>query len=285
MPSPSWPAVLLGAAIVGALLGAVQQPDPTTPAPDVSAAPSPSPTTDAGQSEPTDVTTPAADAPTPTADAGSGALTEPAEVEAWPAAVATTLPTGGLQVALTFDDGPHPRWTPAVLDELARHDVTATFCLVGTQIAGNEAVVRRIVADGHVLCNHTVSHDYGLPVRPPERIRDEIAGLTEQLARIVPEADVEVFRAPGGRFSDSVITAADAEGLTPWGWSIDPRDWQVHGDAADTIVTTVLDEMEPGAVVLLHDGGGDRGATVAALAELVPLLQSVGYEFVGLPVS
>lgn len=296
MPSPSWPAVLIGAALVGALLGAVQPPEQGPAATDVAAAPSPSPTAGPVQAEPTgspDAADPRqppedepdqAGSPTPTADAASGAGPDSAGVDPWPAAVRTTIRTDGLQVALTFDDGPHPRWTPAVLDELARHGVTATFCVVGDQVPGNEALVERIVADGHVLCNHTMSHDYGLPVREPDRIRAEIADLADQLDRIVPEADVTVFRAPGGRFADPVITAADAEGLTPWGWSIDPRDWQADGSeaAAGAIVTTVLDQIGPGAVVLLHDGGGDRQATVAALAELVPLLQSVGYEFVGL---
>ena len=192
----------------------------------------------------------------------------------------TSLPsTGTPTVALTFDDGPHPQWTPAMLDVLARHGVTATFCVVGNQVPGREAVLARVIAQGHVLCNHTESHDYGLPALPVEQIRADIASVT---ARIQAEGGtVRIFRAPGALFEPSVLAAASAEGLTPWRWSVDPADWRTKDSNA--IVTYVLDNVTPGAVVVLHDGGGDRSATVAAVDTLIPLLRSAGYTFVGLP--
>lgn len=264
MPSPSWPAVIIGAALVGALLGVVQPPASESDA----------------LSQQTPTPTPAA---TPPAAAPRHAEAE-TEDEPWPDTVRTRVASPESSVvALTFDDGPHPEWTPAVLDELARHGATATFCVVGDQIPGNEAIVRRIAAEGHVLCNHTQSHDYGLPVRDAGRIDAEIAEVTATLSRLAPDAQVSAFRAPGGRFADVVVAAADDQGLTSWAWSVDPRDWQA--DDPDAVVAALLDQVEPGSVVLLHDGGGDRAATVAALADVIPVLQSVGYEFVGLPAA
>jgi peptidoglycan/xylan/chitin deacetylase (PgdA/CDA1 family) len=194
--------------------------------------------------------------------------------------VRRTLPPADTPtVALTFDDGPHPVWTPAVLDVLARYDVTATFCVVGNQVPGREALLARVVAEGHVLCNHTESHDYGLPVRPEQQIRADLQAASARIE--AAGADVSIFRAPGGRFEPSVLAAARAEALTPWGWSVDPFDWRTTDPQA--IVSGVVEAVEPGSVVLMHDGGGDRSATVAALATIIPLLQSVGYTFVGLP--
>jgi peptidoglycan-N-acetylglucosamine deacetylase len=271
MPSVSWPAVVVGAAVVGGLLGVVQPPDTTGPR-------EPQPT--AAAAEPAAAPSPPATRRTRPSPSATPA-TAPERVR-WPADVRTTLPaTERPQVALTFDDGPDRTWTSRILDELARHDVTATFCLVGEQIPGNERLVARISAEGHVLCNHTDSHDYGLPARDRSVIDAEIATTTTLIRSAARGAPVSVFRAPGGRFTPVVLESAGAQGLSSWGWSVDPQDWR-RSDA-DRIVADVLDGVEPGAVVLLHDGGGNRSATVAAVAELVPLLQSVGYEFVGLP--
>jgi peptidoglycan/xylan/chitin deacetylase (PgdA/CDA1 family) len=219
----------------------------------------------------------AAPAPVPAPPAATPA--PPAATPA-PLQVNRTLPASSTPtIALTFDDGPSTQWTPAVLDVLARHGVTATFCIVGNQVAGREALLARVVAEGHVVCNHTENHDYGLPVRPAPQIRAEIAAATARIE--AAGGTVGIFRAPAGRFEPSVVAAAQAQGLTSWGWSVDPTDWRVRDPQA--IVTAVLDGVSPGAVVVLHDGGGDQSATVAAVEILIPLLQSVGYTFVGLP--
>lgn len=276
---PSWPAVIVGAVIVGAVLGAAQKGDVDVtlgdvPDPTDSATPAP-PSPDAIGDGTGDAT---GDSPTGSDPATPG----PAPATPWPEGVWSTLPPQQApRIALTFDDGPHPTWTPQVLDVLARHGATATFCVVGDQVAGNETILRRIDSEGHVLCNHTATHDYGLPARPPERIREEIVAVSEQIRRVVPDADIAIFRAPGGRFTPELVAEADALGLTSWAWSIDPQDWRTDDPGA--IVSSVLDGVSPDAVVLLHDGGGDREATVAAVAEIIPVLTSVGYEFVGLP--
>jgi peptidoglycan/xylan/chitin deacetylase (PgdA/CDA1 family) len=263
---PSWPAVVVGAVVVGALLGAAQKADV----------------------DPGGALGPAVAPPVETPPA----VLEGASESTWPPQVRTTLPAQRApqqapqqapRVALTFDDGPHPEWTPRLLDVLARHDASATFCVVGEQIAASSDVLRRIHSEGHALCNHTAGHDYGLPARSPETIRDEIATVSDQIAQLVPDAEVTAFRAPGGRFTPEVVDAAAGLGLMPWAWSVDPMDWRTT--ETDAIVSSVLDAVAPDAVILLHDGGGDRSATVAAVAEIVPVLQSVGYEFVTLPIT
>lgn len=256
---PSWPAVVVGAVVVGGLLGAVQNGDIDAPPPAddgvESSSASPEPET-----------------------AGDAAGTS----SDWPDDVRATLPSDPVpRVALTFDDGPDPVWTPKVLDVLARHDAVATFCVVGERMSGNETLLRRIHEEGHTLCNHTASHDYGLPARPPDQVRDEIASVQAQLAAAVPDARVAAFRAPGGRFSATVVSSADALGLDAWAWSIDTQDWRTAD--RDAIVASVLDHVAPGSVVLLHDSGGDRSATVAALDEMLPVLTAAGYQLVGLP--
>lgn len=252
---PTWPSVIVTAAAIGVVLGAAQQDEPITGV--------------AGSET---------DQPRESADVDPA---RPSEAR-WPVGVYESLPAAtAFQIALTFDDGPDPRWTPQVLDVLARHDAVATFCVIGEQVAGNEDLVRRVISEGHALCNHSMTHDYGLAAEDAETVSGEIATVTGLLEQAAPQVDVTAFRAPGGRFGPVVVDQARAQGLDSWAWSVDARDWDGRG--ADSIVTTVLDGVAPGAVVLLHDGGGDRSATVAAIDEVLPVLASVGYSFVTLP--
>ena len=275
---PSWPAVIVGAAVLGAVIGAAQPDDDSVPPDAAPATAAQEQAAASPDSSPSPVPAPSSERAGPADPPGSSR-----QAARWPSGVASTLPgqTDPPRIALTFDDGPDPRWTPRVLDVLARHDVTATFCLVGEQVAGREQILERIHREGHVLCNHSTTHDYGLAAGDPEQVTGEIDMATRLVAQAVPQAEVTAFRAPAGRFAPGVVDEARDLGLDSWGWSVDSLDWNT--DNSDRIVTTVLDGIAPGAVVLLHDGGGDRSATVAALAEIIPVLASVGYEFVGLP--
>lgn len=197
----------------------------------------------------------------------------PVEVPAQPVAVPQVvsdvvgMPPLGRTVALTFDDGPDPRWTPQVLDVLARRGAVATFCLIGDNAERYPELVTRIVEAGMRLCDHSAAHD-----ADPAAPADDLAR-----ARLVELSGVDVawFRAPRGEWSDPVQAAAGAAGMRPLGWSVDSRDWTRPG--ADAIVAQVQRQIRPGAVVLLHDGGGPREQTVQALDQLLGWLTAQCY--------
>ncbi len=184
----------------------------------------------------------------------------------------------GTTVALTFDDGPHPKHTEQVLAVLRDKGVTATFCVVGSQASTYPGLVEAIAKDGHVLCNHTVSHDMSLRFKRDGVIAAELDDTQTAILRAAPDADIRFFRAPGGNFAENLNDAAVARGLTPLGWSVDTNDWRKPG--AGAISDSVLSQVHPGAVVLLHDGGGDRSQTVAALPDIIDGLVELGYTFV-----
>ncbi|WP_307831784.1 polysaccharide deacetylase family protein [Prauserella cavernicola] len=184
----------------------------------------------------------------------------------------------GRVVALTFDDGPDPAHTPRILDLLSEHDAVATFCMLGSQARRYPELVTDVLARGMRLCDHTVSHDQELRTRSEQRVMAEIVGGWTDL-QIAAGEDVPVpyFRAPAGNWSERLSTLAARHGMRSLAWSVDSRDWTRPGAAR--IVATVKDGVEPGAVILLHDAGGPREETVAALEELLPWLRAQGYQF------
>lgn len=201
----------------------------------------------------------------------------PAPSTGVPTSVVRSTASGGRTVALTFDDGPGPA-TGQVLDLLAQYHAKATFCLVGKQAAAGPATVRRIVAAGHRLCDHSVDHPQPFAALSHEQAVHQIVDAETAIVRAGgPGTAVGWFRAPGGAFTEDNQRIAADNGLRPLGWSVDPRDWSRPGTAA--IVSAVQSQLKPGGVVLLHDGGGDRGQTVAALRQLLPWLAAQGYRF------
>jgi peptidoglycan-N-acetylglucosamine deacetylase len=216
--------------------------------------------------EPTRAVPPAAVAPDPVAEAVAVATRAAAGV--------VSAPRGRL-VALTFDDGPDSRWTPQVLALLARYHAHATFCVIGRQVRTRAALIRAIVAQGHTLCNHSWSHDEQLATRPASVIDRELAQTDAALRSAVPGVPVPWFRAPGGTWTPALTRLLARSAHAPLDWSVDPRDWDKPGAAA--IVHSVLAGLRPGAVVDLHDGGGDRSQTVAALRVLLPALAARHY--------
>ena len=183
-------------------------------------------------------------------------------------------------VALTFDDGPTPEYTPQVLDLLAQYGVKATFCTIGNQVIAYPDLTRRILAEGHRLCDHTMTHDATVgferprPHEPPAR--HEHGHDRRQWSTLRPPIDY--FRAPEGAWTPALDQVAAETGMRPLGWSVDTLDWTQPGTAA--IVASVQQAVHPGAVVLFHDGGGPRDQTVEALRQLLPWLQEQGYQFV-----
>ena len=180
-------------------------------------------------------------------------------------------------VALTFDDGPSRHWTRAIADLLHRHQVPATFCMIGRQIREFAPVARRLVRWGNAICDHTWDHNLDLRDRSLHQQRLDIR---RGYHAIVRNAGVRprFFRAPGGVWSPSLKRLARAEGMRPLEWTVDPQDWARPG--VHKIVRGVLTELRPGGVILLHDGGGHRRQTLDALAILLRRLPRMGYHFV-----
>jgi len=187
----------------------------------------------------------------------------------------------GYRVALTFDDGPDPRYTPQVLDILAEYGAVATFCLIGAKASNHQDLARRIVAGGHALANHTMTHA-DLGTYPPHRIRSEIAEA-DRAIRDAAQAPVRYFRSPYGSWSTLIRLAAMECGLQPLDWSVNPCDWAQPGVAA--IVEAIMRDLRPEGVILLHDSAPageprpERDQTVAALRRLIPVLAACGYTF------
>lgn len=200
--------------------------------------------------------------------------------------------TGGRRrlVALTFDDGPDPVWTPRILDVLKREGAPATFFVTGTNALGQGVLLRRIIAEGSELGNHSTSHT-DLGRRSPATVRLEL-NATERLVEAYTGRAMRLFRPPflGDADADRrdelhATRVAAGMGYVTVGLNVDPLDWQ--SPAPGTIVARTVAQVEagtferPAQIVLLHDPGGDRGRTLAALPGLIRTLRARGYELVG----
>lgn len=177
-------------------------------------------------------------------------------------------------VALTFDDGPS-LYTHRVLDILERNRVHATFFLIGQQVRGNESLVRRELADGNAVGNHTFTHANvsggGL------RQLTSTQGAIRRASGYTPC----VFRAPYGAVSGTIIGQARGLGLDTIEWDVDPRDWARPG--IDAIYSRLVGGARRESILLMHDGGGPRDQTVAALPRVIATLRARGYGFVTVP--
>ena len=182
---------------------------------------------------------------------------------------------GERSLCLTFDDGPNPIDTPRLLAVLHRHRVPAVFFLLGHAALDHPELVRAIVADGHALGNHGMRHD-DLSHWPKERIEAELRATTEAIHSATPGSVVGYFRAPYGRWGHSPEVAA-ALGLRPLGWRLAVADWEPPG--TPVLIERITSGVTPGAVVLLHDGGGDRRQTVEAVDAVIPRLRAAGWSF------
>jgi peptidoglycan/xylan/chitin deacetylase (PgdA/CDA1 family) len=183
--------------------------------------------------------------------------------------------TGSATVALTFDDGPDPVQTPKILELLAKYQVKATFCLVGSQVQRHPEIVRQIAAAGHTLCNHTWDHSLTIGKKRPAKIQEDLRRTNEAIQAAVPGTEIPFFRAPGGNFTDALVQAAYTDGMTSLYWEVDPRDWEhteKEDDAAhvDKIVKGVQKDLRPGAIVLSHDF--NQPDTILAYEQLLPWL-------------
>ncbi|HEY1205500.1 MAG: glycosyltransferase [Bryobacteraceae bacterium] len=192
----------------------------------------------------------------------------------------------GKVLSLTFDDGPDPKYTPAVLDVLKGRGVPASFFVVGVEAEQSPNLLRREYAEGHVIGNHTYSHP-NIAAVSLERTRLELAA-TLRIIEHTTGRSTKLFRPPYNADSEPQtideivpILRAQQAGYLSIGERIDPRDWQ-PGITVDAILDDVMAEKDEGNIILLHDGGGDRSATVAALPRIIDTLRAQGYRFVSI---
>jgi chitin deacetylase len=165
-----------------------------------------------------------------------------------------------------------------VLDLLGQKDVSATFFVIGNQIR-NQDVLRRMTADGHVVANHTYSHPVG------DLNLLQVYREVETLARQLLEAQVPpvpLFRPPGGVLDNGLVDYARLRGFVVIMWTFDTYDWREE-ETAEELAAAVLDQAEPGGIVLLHDGGAKRETLVEALPLIINGLRGDGYELVTVP--
>jgi peptidoglycan/xylan/chitin deacetylase (PgdA/CDA1 family) len=180
--------------------------------------------------------------------------------------------TGTQEVALTFDDGPDPRFTPQVLALLRQYRVKATFCVIGKNVMEFPQLVRQIVAEGHTLCNHSWANDVALGSRAKSVILSDMMRTNYAIRAAAPRARVSYFRQPGGVWTPPVVAAARELDMTSLHWTVDSKD--ALGADSRAIEMNVTSGSYPGAIVLLHDGGADRTTTLEALQAILPSLAS-----------
>lgn len=179
-------------------------------------------------------------------------------------------------VALTFDDGPHKKYTAEILDLLEQYDAKGTFFIVGQQAEKNPELVMRMYEEGHELANHTYTHQHS---RNVSKIMEEIKQTNDAIFSITGYTPT-LFRPVEGQYTDPMIEEIAKSGLkvVMWSWHQDTEDWKDPG--VNKIVNTVLKGTKEGDVILFHDGGGNRSQTVSALEKILPELQNQGYQFV-----
>ena len=177
------------------------------------------------------------------------------------------------EVALTFDDGPHPEFLPRLLDKLRELNIHVTFFVVGEKVADAPDMAARIVQDGHEIANHTFHH-LNLTTIPVSFVESEIKSNNDMIYQACGVRP-KFFRPPGGRADEDVFRIARQEHLTTVMWTDDPADFSNPGP--EVIEDRLLKHIRPGAVILLHSG---IEQTLAILPDFVAQLRRGGYRFV-----
>ncbi|MDX6280218.1 MAG: peptidoglycan-N-acetylglucosamine deacetylase [Kribbellaceae bacterium] len=242
------------ALVVGSLialaLGHTNQPKPTSAS---------SPSTPASTPIETPTTT-----PTPATNSGSPESGKPRK----PAADPTLAASAGNKKVLffSFDDGPDPYWTPKILQVLKKYGAHATFFELGTMQAAHPGLREQVLAAGNTIGSHSISHPQLTAIPAAKRHHEIFDG---------PQS--ECFRPPFGASNPKVRADIKAAGMVQVLWDVDPRDWARPGVQA--IVNNIMTHAHKRNIILMHDGGGDRSETVAALDKALRLLKAQGYSF------
>jgi len=202
----------------------------------------------------------------------------------WYGRTFTGVSAGTKQLALTYDDGPNDPYTMQLLEVLARHEVRATFFMIGRYVRQRPDIVREVSGAGHVIANHTFSHPL-LTFKSAGEIARELADCEHALNDAIG-GHSNLFRPPFGGRRPAVLRIARGLGLVPAMWNVTGYDWDAQ--SPDDIERKVLRRVSGGNIILLHDGGhrefgADRSRTVNASNRLISRYKSEGYRFVTVP--
>jgi len=234
------------------------------PAPAEGAAPSSPPATEpSGKSATPSPSTPSADAPA-----------TPAPTPAAPKVTYSDCHVDGQYIAMTFDDGPHKTNTPRLLDMLKERHIHATFFLVGENVVDNQEIVKRIVAEGHELGNHSWSHP-NFAIMNDASVREQLQKTQDAITK-ASGVTPKLMRPPYGSFTTRQKNWAHGEfGFTVVLWDVDPEDWKYRN--AERVKREILKAAVSGSIVLSHD---IHKTTVDAMPEVLDTLAARGFKFV-----
>ncbi len=200
----------------------------------------------------------------------------PLRVEAWEDRSVVHVKTEEKVIALTFDDGPHPRYTERILAVLAKHDVKATFFMVGINVERYPAAAKAVVDAGHEIGNHTYHHAHLAGMNEGDT-RDEVDACARRILDICGASPL-LFRAPEGTRGETLHTLLDSMGYRQILWNVDTLDWK--GRESGDIAKTVLRKVRGGDIILMHDYVSGKLQSEAALGLIIPALKARGYRFV-----
>lgn len=203
--------------------------------------------------------------------------------EKYPETIVLQGPTNKKQVALTFDDGPDPRFTPQILDILKANNIRATFFVMGARAKAYPELVKRMINEGHIVGNHTYWHPNLVEQGDIDKLEREVKRTEDELEQIIGYR-TKLFRPPYGFLYEELVEKLADINYSVIGWSVDSLDWRELG-AKDTAYN-VLSNLNQGSIILMHDGGNwdsDRTSTVESLRTIIPTIKQQGLELVTVP--
>jgi peptidoglycan-N-acetylglucosamine deacetylase len=190
------------------------------------------------------------------------------------------IPNAEKLIALTFDDGPWPETTEQILATLKQEHVKGTFYVIGQPLKSFPEIGKKVLADGHVIANHTLHHWYHRmsPLVAQREIED-----TAKIIKEVLNVETAYFRPPGGVLTNGLVAYAHKHNQSVNMWSVDTGDSHPKRPSPEAMLKTVLAQATPGGIVLMHDGGGNHTNTAKALPQIIAKLRAEGYKFVTVP--
>jgi peptidoglycan-N-acetylglucosamine deacetylase len=184
--------------------------------------------------------------------------------------------TGAQQIALSFDDGPAQENTAAILEVLWLHKVPAAFFCIGKNIAGNESLLKRIAAEGHIIGNHSFSHHFWFDLFSTKKMLHDVEMMNETVKRTTG-IEPRLFRPPYGVTTPNMRNVMQQGGYTAIGWNVRSLDTVIKEN--QKLFQKLISQLQPGAIVLLHD---TSKVTLSVLPQFIAAARSKGYEFVRL---